>query len=738
MVTANKVHYCTRILLLALLLVAYSAVMSFAAGYEQTDPEAAPQTKQAAAYDPEVDGPDPEVGNDKPLQLAPVVVTAEKRSQNIQEVPTSIAAFSDVQITESGITDLQDLSAQVPNLFISNWGFRGNSFIFIRGIGAVNNDPAVGFYVDDVNYMDSRIFDSKLFDIERIEVLRGPQGTLYGRNSLGGVISIVTKEPDNEFAAGLTQRIGDYNLFETDVYMRGPLVEDKLFVGVAGRVETRDGYNHNDYLDVDGDDIEGYNGRLHLRWLATDNLNVTLNADGEKINDGAFPVTNLDQVRDDPNHFSHNYQGTDKRNSYGTSLRVAYDSPWVDVTSITSLRRYDDIAKNDQDFTQYPLMLSNEDIVDHQFTQELRFASPEDNGNWTWIGGLYGFREKKDYSLLMDFAPGVVAPGAPAIKNLTESDSDKYGVAAFGQATYTLFDKLDISAGLRYDYERSEIDYVSSYNQMIDTKFDDSLDNSAILPKFQISYNWTDNHMTYVSISRGYRSGGFNSAFINASDKTFDPEYSWNYEIGAKTSWWDNRLVLNAAAFLITLDDQQVTQTLPSFANTVIRNAGESRSIGFELEGSALLCEGLTAEAGFGYTHSEFVKYSDPALGADYKGNKTPFAPEYTYNVALQYRRPIVNQFNWLWEDDFIDIFTRAEVRGVGPFYWDTANKLKENAYELVNFRLGLESEHFDVTLWCKNAFDKEYAKVAFAWGPNAFGQAGDPRTFGVTIAARF
>ena len=166
-------------------------------------------------------------GAEETYKLDPVLVTAEKRTENVQDVPVSVTAISEQQIKDSGIRSIQDVARQVPNLFIANWGFRGNSYAFIRGIGAVNNDPAIGFYVDDVNYMDSRVFDTNLFDIERIEVLRGPQGTLYGRNSLGGVVNIVTKKPDNEFHYGLEQTVGNENLYETTLYMRAPLIKDK-------------------------------------------------------------------------------------------------------------------------------------------------------------------------------------------------------------------------------------------------------------------------------------------------------------------------------------------------------------------------------------------------------------------------------------------------------------------------------------------------------------------------------
>ena len=713
-----------RIFVATLLLLLATAAVSFAA---DQDTEAKKQQQSEA-------NATTEASNDKPLQLAPVVVTAEKRSENVQEIPASISVITDMQLTDSGITDIEELSSLTPNLYIANWGSRGNSFIFIRGIGAINNDPAVGYYVDDVNYMDSRVFDSKLYEIERIEVLRGPQGTLYGRNSLGGIINIYTKKPDNETQAGTTQRFGNYNLYETDMYLRTPIFEDVLFLGLAGNYQYRDGYSYNNYLDQDGDSLRGLNGRAHLRWMPNQKLDALFILEGDRIDDGAYPITSLSEVEDDPHRFSQDVAGTDKRDSFGTSLRVNYEASAVTFTSITGYRHFDDFAHNDQDFTPMPLATADETLHDDQVTQEFRFASPKNNGNWKWIGGLYGFYHERDDNLVLDFAPGVIIPGV-AVTTDTDSIVDTTGWAAFGQATYTLFDSLELSAGLRYDYERSAIDYKNKTNGIEDNAFDDSLNNSTLLPKFQIAYHWTNDIMTYVSASRGYRSGGFNTSFLDASDRSFDPEYSWNYEIGAKTSWFKNRVNFNVAAFYIMLDDQQITVTLPN-ANSVVRNAGKSHNIGFELEGTALLYEGLTAEANFGYTYAEFQKYEDGAN--DYKGNRAPFAPLYTYFGALQYRRPLIEDFKYFWNTGSLDLFARAEVQGTGPIYWDVANTIEQDPYELFNFRLGLETEHFDLIAWCRNAFDKKYAKVAFDSGMGPLGQAGDPQTFGLTLRARF
>ena len=222
------------------------------------------------------------------------------------------------------------------------------------------------------------------------------------------------------------------------------------------------------------------------------------------------------------------------------------------------------------------------------------------------------------------------------------------------------------------------------------------------------------------------------------SDLAFDPEYSWNYEVGFKSSWFNNRVNFNTSLFYIDLSDQQVTQVLPT-ANTVIRNAGKSRSMGFEVEASALITEGLLFEGSFGYTDAKYRRYSDKVSGMDYAGNRTPLAPEYTYNLALQYSLPLLESFDFFHKEDSLTWITRAELQGVGKFYWNDANTLKQDPYELVNLRTGLETDNYSITFWAKTVFDKKYNCVAFAFsGSSALAQVGAPRSFGVTFRADF
>ena len=244
--------------------------------------------------------------------------------------------------------------------------------------------------------------------------------------------------------------------------------------------------------------------------------------------------------------------------------------------------------------------------------------------------------------------------------------------------------------------------------------------------------------MTYVSAARGYRGVGFNPGALDRSDLGFEAEYSWTYELGAKTSWWNDRLILNAATFVIDLRDQQVVQLLPT-ADTIIRNAGRSRSVGFEVESELLLAPGLTIEGGLGCIRAEFTRYADDVAGLDYSGNSAPLAPDYSYHAAVQYRRTLAENMHLFGRETPLTFFSRAEIQGVGPFYWDTANELRESAYETVDLRLGLETEHLTLTAWAANLFDRRYASVAFAFpGSEPIGEAAPPRTVGLTLTASF
>lgn len=747
-------------------------------------------------------------------ELEAIEVTAEKRVADVQDVPISMDVLTSQKIEDAGINSIQDAARKIPNLSLSSWGTRGNAQFFIRGLGSVENTPAVGFYVDDVGYLDARIFDSPLYEIERIEFLRGPQGTLYGRNTLGGVINVVTKKPDNEVDMGFEASYSSYDTYNLTTYLRTPLIEDTLFLGLSGSFNDSDGYFENTLLDQDADKKQDYSGRLQLLYTPTEELDVLLSMDAENIDDDAYPIALLGpstsfnpalnplladykNTKDNPYEINHDYEDSSKRDSFGTSLKVSYEAPWFDITSISAFRMLETRNKNDQDFGPYDVFVYDEDYQSDYFTQELRFSSSKDDASpFQWVGGLFastqtterdgGRTNGKDLPYLM--FPGsdavnnmIVAAGESAIlpagipagkvgwdmfdeatqnmlagmlvpastggvgyTTIEEYTSTINTYAVFGQGTYTFFDKLDLTLGLRYEYEEGDFDnkYEDKFYGIFG-KYDADMQNSVLLPKVALAYHWTDDVMSYASIARGYRGGGFNYTSPTASESVYDPEFNWTYELGLKTSFFDNRLNINGALFYMDIQDQQVTQLLAGGSGLRVDNAAKSRSMGFEIDVNAVLLEGLLFEGSFGYTDTEFKDYmktdfvNGVATTRDFSGKNTPLMPEYTYSLALQYSMLLTES---LWgKDEYLYWTTRAELDGFGTTYFTEDNSVKQDPYSLVNLRTSFDTENYSLIFWVNNVFDEEYAAFAFRNDMiGALAQLGAPRTFGMTFKMDF
>jgi iron complex outermembrane receptor protein len=660
-------------------------------------------------------------------KLDTLIVTAEKREENVQDVPASISVVPDIKIEETGIANIVDLTRFTPNVYVNRAIVQ--NVIVIRGITtdiSTLSSPA-GFYVDDVNLPLHLMHNPDLFDIERVEVLKGPQGTLYGRNSESGVINIITKQPDNEFRAKV---FGEYGMYDTEhgtspsyragAGISGPVVNDQLYLGFAGQWETSDGFIKNVY---NGDDkagkIDRLNGRGTLRWTPSARWDISLIADVMKTDDNPlfirFSSGAFETERHEVDYDVSEYYWEQESN--GQNLRIKYEGNAFNLVSVTGRRDYEEKILTDQDLSPLPLYGSQDiEYEDDILSQEVRISSPDNHGPFEWLAGLYGFRENLD----IDFKSGL---------GNRKTDIDIKGCAVFGQGTYTLFDSLHLTAGVRYEYQESEgkQDYAL-------TTYSSDLDDSEVLPKFSVAYDFTDKIMAYFSVSKGYLTGGYHYSGATSKDNfTYDPEYTWNYEIGLKTSWWDNKVVANLAAFYIDMKDKQVSEWNPNSGVSQITNAAKAHSMGAELELQARPVQGLELIAGIGYLkakvddwiatewnsdHTALVQY-------DYKDKYLPNVPKYTYNFGVQYRHST-------------GLLGRVDLLGTGSFYGDAKNKLKLRGYELVNLRAGYEGEHVDVILWCKNLFDKHYQTMQVEWAPNTITIDGDSRMFGATVTYRF
>ncbi len=666
-------------------------------------------------------------------ELKTIIVTSQKREENIQEVPASITALSEIQIEDAGIRDMEDLGFYTPNLYIGGAGNNAELSPVIRGMyNRMNPNPTVGLYVDDVAYSRHMAYDTDLSDIERIEVLKGPQGTLFGRNTEAGVIRIITKKPGDIWEGKASVTYGNYNTREFSAAARGPLVEDKLFFGISAKQYSSDGYFENTYLGTD--DVEqrdDLSGRATLRWTPTPAWDIILNANAERCEDGFFAFAPIGEMT---HEISLDYPGSLENDLNGQSLSVNYEGKVFNFTSITAHRDGDYSNTYDMDATPADNYRADYGQDHGQWSQEIRFASPKGAKVFKWLAGAYFLDEDFDVDLIYDYRQGYPSYGIPAYESATLTELDTTNYAFFGQATYTLWEKLGLTAGLRYEKDKKEFKG-TTYNSpdvmgtgTIEVEKEKTLD--VWLPKFAVDYRFTRDVMSYASVAKGYTAGSFNDLDSSVLGVSYDAEFSWNYEAGLKTAWLDNRVILNMSVFYIDWEDKQVFIHTGA-TSALFKNATEATSKGVEIEALVRPLPGLELVGGFGYIDAEYGKWES---GEDYEGNKLEMAPEFNWNLAAQYRYALPGSSS---------LFCRLELQHVGDFYHDLENQRKEGACNLVNARVGYEKAFKDVDislyLWAKNLFDEEYATGAFGSDTMGwFARAGDPQTFGVTLTCRF
>ncbi|PMB15553.1 TonB-dependent receptor domain-containing protein [Fischerella thermalis] len=665
----------------------------------------------------------------EPIEL---IVTAEKTPENLQDVPISITVLDEDQIESGDINSFEEVAKNTPNFsFFSSGENRLSTFYSVRGITNFNlfSRDAVSFYVDDVPYDFSGFLNIDLNDLERVEVLRGPQNTLYGRSSLGGVVNVITKRPTNEFEFSNSISYGNYDDFRTQASISGPLIEDRLFFRLSGNYGTRDGYTYNTFLDRDVDGGSGGNGRIQLLWTPSKDWDISFNASFDDYREGAPAYVLLNQ--EDPFETELDFNGFNDLVSNAQSVRIAYNNPDFRFTSITANRFSSQKAAYDLDYTTADGQISAPDFESRLFSQEFRFQSPETADKFQWILGGYfessRFENNRPFiygadSLALGFA---FPPGEDKVDVTSETNT----YAIFSQVSYKPIESLTLTAGLRYESTNSNIDASETF-----TSADGSLvlpllsledaekNGDALLPRFAIEYKFNPNVMAYGSVARGYRPAGVSFQPISEDTATFDAETSWNYEVGLKSAWLDNRLIVNVALFHNSVNNFQ----FPSLRGDrlIVDNADVSIT-GAELEVRATPVNGLDIIAGLGLVDSKFKNGNDAFTGESLKGNRISFSPDLTYNLAVQYR-------------SVGGLFGRVELTGFGTTYFDDINTLKQDPYALVNVRLGYELENYGIYLFANNIFNTEYLTQAFDSTTGAAGTYGAPVTYGVQFRSRF
>ncbi len=675
----------------------------------------APGPAPAAADPTAPASPDP---GGAAITLEELVVTGEKLGRPVQELPVSVSVFSEGEIEDLGLERSERLFDLVPNLHLVTMGPQAmfGTPVSMRGLSSfMTGSPVLSLLVDDVHYPGLSL---NLVDVERIEVLRGPQGAMFGRNTEAGLINIITRQAENYWQGKAALELGDYNTQRVDFAAGGALVEDKLFLRAAGRYETSDGYFHN---RADGssdvDQRRNLDGRLALRWLPNPDLDLSWVTDTQDYDSNNAEFALLDQVERDPHQVSLDFAGEARKRSLGSSLRAQQRLGALKLLSITAWRDEDAFSYQDIDFTSYDLMRLKLKKDSQTVSEELRLVSDRPHSPLQWLAGAFAYHETDDLDYTTELRPMSGMTGFLRQRG----DTTTLGSALFGQASYTFLDFLEVTAGLRYDRESKDFDYAWSGGAFGVPNLSGANDHvfDAWLPKLAVSLRLAQGFMPYLSLARGFKSGGFN--LKAAAGAPYDSEFAWNYEAGVKTEWLQRRLTLNLAAFYSDWRDLQVEQ--PDYPDFTIVNAASATSQGLEAEARLRPLKALELFANFGCVESTFDEFSQG--GADYAGNHVPNVPEYTYRLGGVYR--------------FLKgYFVSAEYLGIGPLHWDAANSRQQSAYQIVNARLGYELEHLKAYVFARNLFDETYATRAFQMSEQWYGRAGDPLTFGVSLVLEF
>ena len=669
------------------------------------------------------------------LEVETLIVTAEKKEADVQKVPVSMNAFDSIDLENAGIDNTPDMARFIPNVYFKEATME--NIIVVRGVSSVDGSTIgpVGVYIDDINYPLHFMHNMELLNVERIEMLRGPQGTLYGRNTESGVLNIVTRQPGNEFKGTIKGSLGYYDTshgnvpeYKASASFDIPVLKEKLFLGLNTNFSISDGFMKNRRSGKeDSASLNRKNFRGSAKWIANDRLEFSLIADSSDYDDkqGLYRVfVSKDGLKNDKNTENRGFYNTElDQESSGQVLKGKFKGENFDLLSITGKRNYKQFSVLGSGVGVENYGKNIWDFNDDFYSQEFRFSSKKDSGPFEWLLGFYGFMENTDidFSKFNDL-------------QIRKTEVDKKGGAVFLNATYTFFNRLHLTGGLRYDHMNldgsQDLKGCNWSGKDISADYQKDLDFNEWLPKAVISFDLEDNIMIYTSAAKGYLEGGYN--YAQATDKNnfvFDPEYTWNYEVGIKTSWFDKRLLANASLYYIKMDDKQVSEYTAGGAVAKISNAAKAYSKGIELELKAKPSRGIDLFATFGYVEAEIDEWK--AGTSDNKGNKMPNTPEYSYNIGAQYRHQS-------------GLFTRLDYLGTGEMYGNVQNNshVKLGDYNLVNFRIGYEQENFDIVLWCKNAFDKTYYTSAFDFGDpgEAIGiaQNGEPRSYGMSFSLRF
>ncbi len=709
--------------------------------------------------------------------LEEIIVTARMRSENIQDVPLSETVFSAQAIEDSRIDTVDDFLQLTPNVTLANSQSAGTSFMTIRGISQVRNGEApVAVVVDGVLQINSRQITQAMFDLQSIEVLRGPQGALYGRNAAGGAILINSVQPSDELEGFVRGTIGTGNEYSIQAAVGGPLVKDKVNFRIAAKYQDIGGYLDNKQLGVKADFVQDLTVRAIVDIKVSENLTATLRGsmvrtDGASLN---FQFQSVDFDGDSCNTFNPfggpapdadsvvrvfcaNNLGENDRNIDDLSLKMVYDGDGVTFTNIFAYNRVTEYAAGDQfPYTNEVDVFGIFDGTQTQFvdidawSEEIRLASNTDTP-LQWMVGAYYLETNRFISSTTgdDNRQGIERierdPKFSSATNPTMSfiadDNDNQAWALFGNASYEVSDNLEVAVAVRYD-EDKRIQNISPLNTVaVPTGCTaNALDNcrqertySRLQPKISLKYTASEDVNVYASYGEGFRSGQFNQfgvgtaaagAGVAGVPDVVEAEIAKTFEVGFKSDLVDGRLRLNASLFH-TKTNPLYFVFIGAVGAQALVNIDDVRLMGGEIEAVAKISDGLDVYASFGFTDSEVLTDS---LNPANAGNEVPYVAKSTFNIGAQYRTDLTKD---------IALVARVDYETRGAQFWDPENTTVRSALNLVNARIGIEDADgkWSVTGSVRNLTDELYNSE---WVLGGFAHPGQPRTWHLDVKMNF
>ena len=682
------------------------------------------------------------------LVLEEIVVTAQKRQQNFNDVGIAVTAMTGDQLKELRLDQPVDIAAQTPNLKINNVIANSIPNISIRGIGlndyATNNNPAAGVYVDEVYLVSPAMLGFQLHDLKRVEVLRGPQGTLFGRNTTAGAINFIANKPTDEFEAGLSLDYGRFGRAEGKGFISGELAD-----GLSGRIAVRtlqqsEGHQTNRLTGEDVGEIDATSWRALLQWQASNTLSVLLNLHGgnDKSDIHLIKIDNPFSAEDDgDSNVFRSGASVDPRQdieSFGFSLTANWEIS--DTLTLTSISGYEELERfhvEDRDATSLEQLDGYFDNSVEQYSQELRLTHVDDSLVWI-LGAFYGADEvdTRDRFDAPDLLSLLGLAGVFSLGNeyLQETDS----LAVFAHAEYQLNPSWRMTGGLRYTDEEKEFKDAFTYiiaggfEAQIFPPLSNNYDTTDLSGKLSVDYTGLDNALFYASVSKGFKSGGFQGqlTFNPADLSAFDEENLLAYEVGAKLTLMEGSLQLNASAFFYDYEDMQFYGGLfDSPVGTLfgIANVGDAEISGAEIELRWRAAEGLDISLGAGLLDTEVTESVVDGVAT---GSELPNSPELNLNGIVRYQWPVGES---LMADAMIDFSYQDDVA------FDIVRQPQEameDSYWLLNARAGLSSQSgaWALHLWARNLADEQY-RTQVIFSSVGFGESwGMPRTYGLSI----